>query len=145
MEFTSIDDMQASSGSIASLKRAGREPRIVLTAEQVATRAITERRARGQWINGALFSDPAWEILLDLYLEQLRHGGCSLRRMLVGSFLHPNTAKRWLALLEEEGLVERRLDSQATGRELRLTDKGFGSLSCYLAQLAASWGYQMAT
>lgn len=115
-----------------------------LKALEVAERLAAERRARGQWIKGSFFSDPAWELLLDLFCELERHGQCSLRRILVGSFLQARTAERWVVLLEDEGLVELYPSERSSSCQLRLTAKGYGSMCCYLAQVAASWGYRLA-
>lgn len=114
-----------------------------LTALEVASRLMAERRSRGQWLNGALFSDPAWDIMINLYVAQVRHGGCTLRRLLVGSSIPPETATRWVAILESEGLVTSAPSTDGFGPKLRLTDQGYGSLNCHLAQVAASWGYRI--
>lgn len=62
---------------------------------------------RNRYFDPNLFSDPAWEILLDLYeghLNQLRLQISTLGR---ARGVPPTTALRWLNALEAGGLIQR--------------------------------------
>lgn len=73
--------------------------------------AYNQRRARKQiFENSGLFGEPAWDILLDLYVAELRERRVSVSDACLASGVPPTTALRWLALLEEANLVERHKD-----------------------------------
>lgn len=66
---------------------------------------VALRRARAEALGEGLFSDPAWDILLELYAAEL--GG---REMLVSNLAaaideRQSTTARWIVALEQKGLV----------------------------------------
>lgn len=66
------------------------------------------RRARAAMFGQDLFSDPAWDILLQLYAARLEG-----RRLGLGDFegvCAATTLARWVAILERRGLVACSLD-----------------------------------
>jgi DNA-binding MarR family transcriptional regulator len=101
-----------------------------------AVRAIIEsRRARADFFeNGDLFSDPAWDILLELYaidLEQRKHTVGSLCRSVA---VPPTSVVRWLKALESENLVIRWEDHLDARRVfVKLSDQGRASLDAYFS------------
>jgi len=54
-----------------------------------------------------LFSDPAWEILLELYAVHLDQQRTSITSVCAASSVPATTALRWIAKLEQDGLVVR--------------------------------------
>lgn len=61
------------------------------------------RRKRAQLFGDDLFSDPAWEILLELYSARLERRTLTLDKMASGSPV--STLTRWAGVLERRGLV----------------------------------------
>jgi hypothetical protein len=55
----------------------------------------------------ALFADPAWDILLDLFVEELERKVVSVTSACVAAQVPPSTALRWVAQLEQAELVLR--------------------------------------
>ena len=75
--------------------------------------------------NPELFGEPAWDILLDLYIAQAEGKPVSVSSACIGSAAPPTTGLRWLGVLADEGLVVRENDADDNRRELvRLTRTG---------------------
>lgn len=68
------------------------------------------RRARGRFLNGDLFADPAWDILLDLFVARAEGRLISTSSACIGACVASTTGLRWLRTLEAEGLVQRVAD-----------------------------------
>lgn len=74
-------------------------------------RAILKaRRARDRFFDAALFADPAWDILLELYEAELSQFRMSVTGLCAGAAVPPTTALRWIRSLEQRGLIQRRAD-----------------------------------
>jgi DNA-binding MarR family transcriptional regulator len=80
-----------------------------ITGEVV--RGICElRRARQDAFPGKLFSDPSWDILLNLYAAHLDSQRLSITRLTRLCGVPPTTALRRLALLQDKRLITRTAD-----------------------------------
>ena len=74
-------------------------------------RAILQARLeRNSCFPGELFSDPAWDMLLDLYAAELGQFRVSVTSLCIASNAPTSTALRWISTLERENLIERRPD-----------------------------------
>jgi DNA-binding MarR family transcriptional regulator len=83
------------------------------------------RRQRAALFGGDLFSDPAWDILLELYALHLEQQRTSVSSVYKASTVPGSTALRWLAKLEHDGLVVRTEDPLDQRRSwIDLTDDG---------------------
>lgn len=70
-----------------------------------------KRRMRERMFGGAkMFSDPAWDILIDLFIASEEGRGISVSSACIASTVPMTTALRWIKLLEEEGHVVRQED-----------------------------------
>lgn len=69
-----------------------------------------------------LFSDPGWDILLDLFVEESQHRAVSVSSACIAAGVPPTTGLRWLERLQRRGLLTRTPDPQ-DGRKvyIRLT------------------------
>ncbi|NQX94518.1 MAG: winged helix DNA-binding protein [Erythrobacter sp.] len=84
-----------------------------------------------------LFGEPAWDILLDLYIAQVEGKAVSVSSACIGSASPPTTGLRWLGVLAEQGLLHREHDPQDQRRVLvRLTDKALDAMDDYFASSA---------
>ena len=97
---------------------------------------LVARRGRTRFFPDGLFSDPAWDILLDLLKSRLSQRRVSVSSVCVASNAPPTTALRWIKLLENEGLVTRRADP-FDGRRfyIELTEQAEASLGQYFASV----------
>ena len=77
----------------------------------LAALAWTEaRKARADIMGGGLFANPAWDILLDAYVSQIKGHRLCASDICAGSGVPPTTVLRWLAILDSVGLIERARD-----------------------------------
>jgi hypothetical protein len=83
--------------------------------------------------SGDLFGEPAWDILLDLYIAQAEGKPVSVSSACIGSASPPTTGLRWLAVLTEQGLIARTADQQDHRRIMvRLTARGMAAMEQFL-------------
>lgn len=107
-------------------------------AYQAAIRSLNNRRARSRHFDTSdLFGEPAWDILLDLYVHQFKNHDVSVKAASIGSGAPASTALRWLKILEKRGLIFSDLDpSDHRRRFVRLTPSGYESMTRYLDDIA---------
>lgn len=133
-----LDEIRASSGfDIFGEKRVQPEPRRE-TALEAAQRAYEDRRSRAnQFHDGRFFGEPAWDILLDLFIHQSRHEQVTVKSACIESGASDATAMRWLKALDSEGLIQIEQDPDDKKRRLvSLTPEGYESMLRYMEQIA---------
>lgn len=111
-------------------------------APSPSTRALAlyrARRARAASFggHGDLFGEPAWDILLDLFIAREAGRRVSVSSACIAADVPATTALRWLAILERRGLVERRADP-IDGRRVYvdLSEDAFTMMKRWLASWA---------
>lgn len=107
----------------ATLPRPARSARDHLA---LARKAYSLRRKRSAIFgNPDLFGEPAWDILLDLFIAQGEGKPVSVSSACIGSAAPATTGLRWLGVLADEGLILRENDPEDHRRVLvRLTSAG---------------------
>jgi hypothetical protein len=90
--------------------RAAPDEREVTIEPAQVRAAIRARRMRDQFFEGALFADPAWDMLLDLFAAHLEHARVSVSSLCIAAAVPPTTALRWITTMREAGLLVRRDD-----------------------------------
>ena len=86
---------------------AARLPRARYDSLVAVRNAVHARLQRTRHFNAKLFSDPAWDILLELYGAALSQRRLTVSRLSERSQTPMTTALRWIGLLETEGLIAR--------------------------------------
>ena len=105
-----------------------------LLAEEI----YRNRRRRARHLPTRLLGEPAWDILLDLYVAAGRGQAVSVSNACLAADAPASTALRWLHHLEDEGLVERLADQTDARRHyVRLTDAGMERMGAYFAECRA--------
>lgn len=118
----------------------------VVTTDAVMTRqrycamareAYAVRRSRSHiFKNDELFGEPAWDILLDLYIAHSERKPVSVSSACIGSAAPPTTGLRWLGVLAEHELILREHDPEDQRRVLVcLTEKGLSAMDSYFASV----------
>lgn len=99
-------------------------------------RSIAARVGRKCFFKAQLFSDPAWDMLLELYVASLSQRRIQISRLTERIEVPATTALRWIAALEREGILER-ADDRLDGRIVRLslTDEGRRAMDAYFETL----------
>lgn len=80
-----------------------------ITVAQAWTRASSLRQAT---LGISYFQDPAWDILLLVYLEHLKGRALNVTAACTAGNVAPTTGLRWLQKLTEDGWVERRTQAR---------------------------------
>ncbi|MFU7528886.1 MarR family transcriptional regulator [Qipengyuania sp. ASV99] len=133
-----IDESRASlatgpeSSGAATIEDSRRER--ALKAE-AAREIYTQRRRRAVLFgNPDLFGEPAWDILLDLYIAEVEGKAVSVSSACIGSAAPPTTGLRWLGVLAENNLILREHDPEDQRRVLvRLTDSGLAAMDQFFS------------
>lgn len=96
----------------------------------LARKIYALRRKRAAFFgNPDLFGEPAWDILLDLYIAQGEGKQVSVSSACIGSAAPATTGLRWLSVLADQGLVVRENDPEDHRRVLvRLTGAGLAAM-----------------
>ncbi|TVV72679.1 MarR family winged helix-turn-helix transcriptional regulator [Sphingomonas solaris] len=74
-------------------------------------RMIAERARRYHFFDGHLFADPAWDIMLDLFVAGIERREVPVTNLCFTSNVPDTTVLRWIKTLGAEGLVVRHKDS----------------------------------
>jgi len=88
----------------------GRTPALSFSDHNLATIATSMYRARihrANQFNPDLFGEPAWDMLLDLFIHKAGGRRVSTTSLCMGGNVPQSTGLRYIARLEEEGLVYR--------------------------------------
>ena len=107
----------------------------VLESEQVfSVRSLIKARGRrGKFFKASLFSDPAWDILLELFAAELEGRKVSITTVGLTAHIPPTTALRWIGALEQEGLLRRANDPLDRRRSfVSLSDDGSRAMALYM-------------
>ncbi len=90
------------------------------------------RRDEASPIKG-LFGEPAWDILLDLLIAREMRTPLQVSSVCAGAGIPSTTILRWIARLENEGLIVREADREdARRRYVSLTQQGLSVTSALL-------------
>jgi DNA-binding MarR family transcriptional regulator len=100
---------------------------------EIAAREYRARRSRERYFDRTLFGEPAWDILIDLFIQQSSGKTVSVTSAAIASQVPVTTALRHLAMLQRAGLVERmRSAADARVKLLRLTKDGYVRIGSWL-------------
>ncbi len=126
-----------SQSSIATQSKLGFDNSIQIRAAHAdaARQAYANRRRRTALFgNAELFGEPAWDIMLDLYIAHAEGKPVSVSSACIGSAAPPTTGLRWLGVLADNDLVLREHDPEDQRRVMvRLTDRGLAAMDGYFA------------
>lgn len=111
------------------------KPSAVQASNDLATRQMALatlrriRKVRSKYLPQELFSDPCWEMLLDLYDARLSDSDVTVTGLGVMSGVPLSTALRRMQELQEHGLIQRSADRNDKRRQLvGLTDTGLQAI-----------------
>ena len=111
------------------------------TLEHVARHMYHQRRRRREFFGAKLFGEPAWDLLLDLYIAAREDKRVSVTSACIAADVPSTTALRWIGVLEKEGLVIRENDvADARRIFIRLTDDGSARMAQFLSGVLLRFG-----
>ena len=110
-------------------------PDVPAAAIEEARRHYRLRRLRDHEFGPALFGEPAWDILLDLYIAASDPRLASVMSASMAASVSTQDTARWLILLEEHGLVERfNSGTDASRAIVTLSQKAFDQMTRLLLE-----------
>lgn len=74
---------------------------------QRAIELYKNRRIRGKFFRTDIFGEPAWDMMLDLFINRMQNKQISVSSACLASNVPATTGLRWLKQLESCGLIER--------------------------------------
>ena len=103
---------------------------------RMAHAVLAARRLRARHFSEQLFREPAWDMLLDLFIQEAKGRRSSIKSVCVAACVPPTTALRWVVWLENAGLIVRNND-QRDGRRVfvSLSPAGHEAMRDYLREL----------
>lgn len=118
------------------------EATIVAERQQLVRRAretFRNRRRRRDIFGDFMFGEPAWDMLLALYIAETREGRTTVGNLSSHSGAPTSTAQRWIDLLVDRGLALR--EAHPTDRRtifIKLSDDGRAALDLYFSGTVSS-------
>lgn len=118
-------------GPPATAGRVGRAP-----GSELAAWLLIARRLREEIFGADLFSDPAWDILLDVYAGHGRGERIQISSLAPMSGVPSSTARRWAHKLIDLGLLERERDEHDHRLTyIRLSKHGHDRIMAFVRRL----------
>ncbi|MYL96739.1 MarR family transcriptional regulator [Novosphingobium sp. FGD1] len=107
---------------------------------ELARQNYDDRRRRNKIFRSEdLFGEPAWDILLDLFIAAKERRRVSVTSACIGSAVPSTTALRWIAILEKQGLLVREADPGDARRVyVKLSARGYAAMLEYFASASRS-------
>jgi DNA-binding MarR family transcriptional regulator len=99
----------------------------------LARKEFEGRKARLRYFSKSMFGEPAWDILIALYMTDVAGPRQTVGRITQMANAPPTSALRWLAYLERDKLIVR--EPHPTDRRVtfvELTDRGRTAIKNYL-------------
>jgi DNA-binding MarR family transcriptional regulator len=105
----------------------------------VAQLSLAVRLERNQHFSPAMFGEPAWDLLLALYVQQAENETPTVSMLAKVAGTPITTALRWMDYLEEKRLIERERSSfDRRASTVRLSESGRIRLEGYFAEVLAA-------
>jgi DNA-binding MarR family transcriptional regulator len=135
------DEVSAHLVRLAELLRCTRPdpcaPDCPLSESVMVKSVILGRRLRDKFFDAALFADPAWDILLDLYMAKLEQRRTSVSSLCIAARVPATTALRYINSLVERGMIvrtENHLDHRVV--YVHLTEPTFETMRQYFGRFS---------
>jgi hypothetical protein len=103
-----------------------------------AKRLYADRRRRDRVFgsNARHFQEPAWDMLLDLFVAQAEDKPVSISSACVAACVPPTTGLRWIGFLKDAGMVQENADERDRRRRfVSLTPAMLSMMTHYLSEL----------
>ena len=107
---------------------------------ELARQTYDDRRRRAKIFQSeSLFGEPAWDILLDLFIAAKERRRVSVTSACIGSAVPSTTALRWITILENQELLVREADPGDARRiYVKLSTKGYSYMLQYFSAASRS-------
>lgn len=104
---------------------------LAATTEYQISSIMRFRLARAELFDAAIFANPAWDILLQLFAARLAHR--QMRLVDLPEIVPRSTLARWALALEEQGLISFGVEEPQTEEvRLEISDEGAARMTSLL-------------
>ena len=94
---------------------------------------VRERLRRAQFFKPDLFADPAWDMMLDIFIAEAEGRETPVMNLCLSSQVPETTTLRWVKTLEHSGIFVRNKDDHDQRRVLvRLSATAAKAMAAYL-------------
>jgi len=132
------DFRRANAQPLALAKPINKGAPSVLPDPKLVRQMIAARQARSRFFDPELFSDPAWDMLLDLTAAHAENAKVSVTSLCIAAGVPATTALRWLKQMVESGIFERVADTSDRRRAfIELSDTSKDAMACYFQHVEA--------
>lgn len=138
-EITLSGKDRADAVRLLSLLVGSEDRRLDIDLVQLADAVLKDRRRRAELFNPSMFGEPAWELLLTLFVMDQHGPRLTIGRLAQLAETKMTTALRWLDYLDDQGFVRRdEHPGDARTSFVSLTDKARSTLRLYLSETIIS-------
>jgi DNA-binding MarR family transcriptional regulator len=110
----------------------------------IASSIYRSRQMRASYFKPSLFSDPAWDMLLDLFINKIGGRRVSTTSLCLAANIPQATGLRWIEHLQEEGLIDRSVaHDDARLKVVEITPKGFQQMRRFIADSVTRFSMPM--
>jgi DNA-binding MarR family transcriptional regulator len=103
----------------------------------IAQAIYAARRLRDHFLDAHLFGEPAWDMLLDLFIRAAHGKRTAVTSLCIASGVPLTTALRWIGTLQDAGLVLREeAEHDRRVAYLKLSVEGFAAVRRFLIDAA---------
>ncbi len=107
------------------------------TLIRIAGRLIDQRKRRRNFLPDELFHEPAWDMLLSLFVAYRRRQTLNIKSLVSTADAPVTTSQRWIEHLDKLGLITRVIDPADRRRiEVSLNESGHNAMTRYLEDVA---------
>nr|WP_243848373.1 hypothetical protein [Sphingomonas insulae] len=134
VEFgTRADRLAHESDSGVPMGAAALDPR------ELAKQLLAQRMARFDHFPAELFHEPAWDMLLALFVAHEERRTMNVKTLVASAQAPVTTSQRWIDHLHKLKLIDRVIDPVDRRRmEISLSDSGYTAITAYLRRLGAA-------
>lgn len=102
-----------------------------------ATELLAIRRARRKFFPPSLFHEPAWEMLVALFIVYETDHSMNVKQLVGRSDAPTTTSQRWIDHLYKSGLINRVTDTEDRRRiDISLSERGHDAMTKYLKHVS---------
>jgi DNA-binding MarR family transcriptional regulator len=135
LEASDVEALTRILGSLAVAKEWAAEPGN--TERQFAQILFNARKARARMFPASMFSEPAWDMLLALFIADEVPAAADLARWIDAPL---TTAMRWLGYLEDHKLISRESSpADKRAHRIRLTDRARCNMQQLFSEVMSEW------
>jgi len=110
-----------------------------LDARELAKQLLAQRQARFDHFPAELFHEPAWDMLLALFVAHEERRTMNVKTLVGSAHAPVTTSQRWIDHLHKLKLIDRVIDPVDRRRmEISLSDAGYAAITAYLRRMGAA-------